>query len=382
MRPFKKAETFLGSIPTGSFIKNLKIFNPGEAEKEGLPPGSLVFTGERKTEKVTVELIEYNEKNFIEKKIHDVAKAIDSSRNDRVTWINVNGLHDVELIGRMGENIGIHPLVMEDILNTDQRPKVEVYDDFLFIVLRMLYDNEGGKGIQNEQICFLLCKDCLITFQEVEGDVFNAIRERLRKNKGRIRRMKVDYLAYSLIDGIIDKYFSLLEKAGDRIEKIEKELAENPTERSLRSIYAMKRELILMRRSVWPLRDVVHALEREEGELISKDTIIYLRDLYDHTVRVMDAVETYRDMVSGLLDLYMSSISNRMNEIMKVLTIIATIFIPLTFIAGIYGMNFNTNESPWNMPELNWYLGYPLALGAMVLITAVMFIYFKRKKWF
>ena len=194
--------------------------------------------------------------------------------------------------------------------------------------------------------------------------------------------MKVDYLAYSLIDAIVDKYFSLLELAGDKIESIEKELAENPTERSLRSIYTMKRELILMRRSVWPLRDVIHTLEREEGDLISKDTIIYLRDLYDHTVRVMDAVETYRDMVSGLLDLYMSSISNRMNEIMKVLTIIATIFIPLTFIAGLYGMNFDPGESPFNMPELNWYWGYPFAWGLMLISAFIMFLYFKKKKWF
>jgi magnesium transporter len=215
----------------------------------------------------------------------------------------------------------------------------------------------------------------------MKGDVFDTVRERIRKDKGRIRKMKVDYLAYSLIDSIIDKYFSLLEVAGDKIEKIEKELAENPSERSLRSIYTMKRELILMRRSVWPLRDVVHALEREEGDLIQRDTVLYLRDLYDHTVRVMDAVETYRDMVSGLLDLYMSSISNRMNEIMQVLTIIATIFMPLTFIAGIYGMNFNTVKSPWNMPELNWYLGYPLAMGLMVVIAVIMVIYFKKKKW-
>jgi magnesium transporter len=246
----------------------------------------------------------------------------------------------------------------------------------------MLYDKKDSKGLQNEQVSFLLCKNCLISFQEIEGDVFDIIRKRLKKNKGRIRKMKVDYLMYSLIDAIIDKYFSLLEMAGDRIEQIEKELAEDPSERSLRSIYTMKRELILMRRSVWPLRDVVHTLEREEGDLISHDTVIYLRDLYDHTVRVMDAVETYRDMVSGLLDLYMSSISNRMNEIMQVLTIIATIFIPLTFIAGIYGMNFNTSKSPWNMPELDWYLGYPLAMGAMVLITVVMVIYFRKKKWF
>jgi magnesium transporter len=245
----------------------------------------------------------------------------------------------------------------------------------------MLYFAENPPGIQNEQVSMVLCSNCLITFQEREGDVFDPIRDRLKKNKGRIRKMGVDYLAYSLIDSVIDNYFTLLEKFGDHIELLEKELAEKPTERSLRKIHSLKRELIIMRRSVWPLRDVIHALEREEGDLISKDTVVYLRDLYDHTVRVMDAVETYRDMVSGLLELYMSSISNRMNEIMKVLTIIATIFIPLTFIAGVYGMNFNTSDSPLNMPELNWYWGYPFAWGLMLISAFIMFLYFKKKKW-
>ncbi|MBN1539555.1 MAG: magnesium/cobalt transporter CorA [Candidatus Thermoplasmatota archaeon] len=357
------------------------MFSKGESKNIGRPPGDLVFTGEKRTEKVTIDLIEYDSDRFFEKEVKDVIKTLKGASTDTVTWININGLHDVELLGRIVEKIGIHPLVMEDIINTDQRPKVEVYDDYLFVVLRMLYYNANGKDIRNEQVSLLLCKDCLLTFQEYKGDVFEPIRDRIRKNKGRIRKMKADYLAYSLIDAVVDNYFSLLETAGDRIEAIEKELSEDPQERSLRSIHEMKRELILMRRSVWPLRDVVHALEREEGGLISPGTVVYLRDVYDHTVRVMDAVETYRDMVSGLLELYMSSISNRMNEIMKVLTIIATIFIPLTFIAGVYGMNFNPAESPLNMPELNWFWGYPFSLGLMLVSAFIMFMFFKKKRW-
>jgi magnesium transporter len=377
----RKKDSFLDLLPSGYLINNLRLFNKGESKKVGLPPGSLIFSGEKRSDKVTVDITEYNERELTRVEVTDVVDAIKGRKKDRVTWLNVNGLQNVELLGKIGDHIGIHPLVLEDILNTDQRPKVEEYDDYLFIVLRMLYYG-GEKGqIQNEQVSILLGKDYLISFQERRGDVFEPIRERIKKDKGRIRKMGVDYLAYALIDAIIDNYFSLLEYVGDRIENIEKELAENPTEKSLRSIHAMKRELILMRRSVWPLRDVVHALEREEGDLICKDTVIYLRDLYDHTVRVMDAVETYRDMVSGLLELYMSSISNRMNEIMKVLTIIATIFIPLSFITGLYGMNFNRGKSPLNMPELDWYFGYPLAIGIMVVMAFGMFIYFKRKKW-
>ncbi|MBN1390975.1 MAG: magnesium/cobalt transporter CorA [Candidatus Thermoplasmatota archaeon] len=381
MGSFKKGEKRSGVRPYGSFVHNLKLFSKGESKNIGRPPGELVFTGEKRTETVTVDLMEYDGEHVTEKEVKDVIKTLQGASKEGVTWININGLHDVELLGRIVDHIGIHPLVMEDIINTDQRPKVEVYDDYLFVVIRMLYYNSDGRDIHNEQVSLLLCKDYLLTFQEYKGDVFEPVRDRIRKNKGRIRKMKADYLAYSLIDAVVDNYFSLLEAGGDRIEDIERELSEDPRERSLRSIHEMKRELILMRRSVWPLRDVIHALEREEGELISSDTVIYLRDVYDHTIRVMDAVETYRDMVSGLLELYMSSISNRMNEIMKVLTIIATVFIPLTFIAGVYGMNFNPNESPLNMPELNWFWGYPFSLGLMLVSAFIMFLYFKKKKW-
>jgi len=377
----EKRENQSFQFPRGHIINNLRLFNRGEDKKVGQPPGTLIFTGDKKTEKVTVDIIEYDREHFSEGGVDDIVGAIRDRKEGMVTWINVNGLHDVELLKRIGDQVGIHPLVQEDILNTDQRAKVEVYDNFLFIVLRMLYLNGDNVAIQNEQVSMVLCSNCLITFQERKGDVFDPIRDRLRKDKGRIRKMGVDYLAYTLIDAVIDNYFALLEKVGDQLEDLEKELSERPEERSLRKIHSLKRELILMRRSVWPLRDVVHALEREEGELITTDTVVYLRDIYDHTVRVMDAVETYRDMVSGLLELYMSSISNRMNEIMKVLTIIATIFIPLTFIAGVYGMNFNPGESPLNMPELNWYWGYPFALGLMLISAFIMFLYFRKKKW-
>jgi magnesium transporter len=260
-------------------------------------------------------------------------------------------------------------------MNTGQRPKMEDFNDYLFIVLKMLSYDEEENETQTEQVSLILSSKFVLSFQESEGDVFDPVRERIRSDRGRIRKMGVDYLAYSLIDAIVDNYFMVLEKIGERIEDIEDELVKNPTPEVLHTIHRLKRELIFLRKSVWPLREVISRLERWESPLIDKSIDIYLRDVYDHTIQVIDALETFRDMLSGMLDIYLSSLSNRMNEVMKVLTIIATIFIPLTLISGIYGMNFRY------MPELESPWGYPLVYTVMLAVSAVMLIYFRRKKW-
>jgi magnesium transporter len=278
-------------------------------------------------------------------------------------------------VEKIGTHFGIHPLIMEDILHTGQRPKGEDLGDYLFIVLKMIYHDEEKDEVIGEQLSLILGPNYVISFQEREGDVFNPIRERIRNAKGRIRKAGADYLAYVLVDAIVDHYFAILEELGGTIESLEEELVTNPRPETLQTIHTLKRELIFLRKSVWPLREVISGLEREESPLITEPTGIYLRDVYDHTIQVIDTIETYRDMVSGMLDIYLSSLSNRMNEVMKVLTMIATIFIPLTFIAGIYGMNFKF------MPELEWHWGYPMALVVMLLIVGSMFIYFRRKKW-
>lgn len=347
----------------------------------GLPPGTLVHIGEKKTEKAKITIIDYNESQFQEKECKKIEECFPFKDKPSITWINIDGIHQVEIIDSLGKAFNIHPLVLEDILNTGQRPKNEDFDDYIFTVLKMLYYDEKENEVMTEQVSFILSKNFVISFQEREGDVFNQIRERIRSGKGRIRKMGADYLAYTLLDAIVDGYFIILEKFGEKIEEIEEELVTDPTPETLQIIHALKREMIFLRKSVWPLREVVSGLERGESPLVKESTHIYLRDVYDHTIQVIDSIETYRDMTSGMLDLYLSSISNRMNEVMKVLTIIATIFIPLTFIAGIYGMNFNPEKSPLNMPELNWFWGYPSAIFAMVIVAMIMAIYFRRKKW-
>jgi magnesium transporter len=292
-----------------------------------------------------------------------------------VSWINVDGLHDIEIIQQVGDCQGLHPLVLEDILNTDQRPKLEDYGDYLYIVLKMLYKQEGG-GISTEQVSLVLGSNFVISFQEgIKGDVFNPVRERLRSGKGRIRGMGADFLAFSLMDAIVDNYFVVLEEVEERIEALEEEVVASPSAKTVQKLHRLKRDMIFLRKAVWPLREVLAALTRRESKLITEAVVVYLRDVYDHTIQVIDSIETSRDLLAGMLDIYLSSISNRTNEVMKVLTIIATIFMPLTFIVGLYGMNFKY------MPELEWRWGYPAVLLLMVLTTIAMLIYFRRKKW-
>jgi len=345
------------------------------SKKTGLPPGTLVYVGEKREEEVKISVIDYDQGTFEERALGSVEECYSFKDTQTVTWINVIGIHDVEVLRKIGDCYVLHPLVLEDIMNTGQRPKIEDFDDYLFIVMKMLYRDEESGDVVSEQISFILTRNVVISFQEREGDVFAAIRERIRGGKGRIRKMGADYLAYALIDAIVDHYFIVLEELGESIEAMEEGLVADPKPETLQAIYGMKREAIYLRKSVWPLREVVSSLERGESKLITDATQIYLRDVYDHTIQVIDTIETFRDTISGMLDIYLSSTSNRMNEVMKVLTIIATIFIPLGFIAGLYGMNFD------NMPELHWPGGYFIALSIMILLGGSMLMYFKRKGW-
>jgi magnesium transporter len=346
------------------------------SKKVGLPPGTLIHVGEKRAEQVRISIIDYDETQFQEKEAKTVEECFPFKDKPTVTWINIDGLHDVEIIEKIGKHFGLHSLLLEDILHTEQRPKMEDFEDYLFIVLKMLYyDQEEHEIIQAEQVSLILGANFVLSFQEREGDVFNVIRDRIRTGKGRIRKAGADYLAYSLVDAIVDNYFIILERLGEKIESIEEELVTNPTPETLQTIHHLKREMIFLRKSVWPLREVINVLERGESALIQESTGIYLRDLYDHTIQVIDSIETFRDMVSGMLDIYLSSISNKMNEVMKVLTIIATVFIPLTFIAGIYGMNFEY------MPELGWRWGYPVVWLVIVAVIITMVFYFRKKKW-
>jgi len=349
--------------------------------KAGLPPGTLVHIGEKKVEAVKISYLDYDEQNFQEKQVSNIEECFPFKTTPTVTWINIDGLHDVEIIEKLGKQFELHPLVLEDVLHTEQRPKYEDFEKYIFIVLRMLRYSEELQAVESEQVSLIFGENFVISFQERMGDVFGPIRERLRNARGRIRKMGPDYLAYALLDAIVDSYFAVLEKFGEKIESMEEDLVTNPTENTLHLIHTMKREMISLRKSIWPLREVISGVQRSESSIIKESTGIYLRDVYDHTIQIIDTIESFRDMVSGMLDIYLSSISNKMNAVMKVLTIIATIFMPLTFIAGIYGMNFNPEKSPWNMPELNSYWGYPAVWLVMAVVAVIMLIYFRRKKW-
>jgi magnesium transporter len=347
------------------------------SEKTGLPPGTLIHIGEKKTEKVKITVMEYNEATFREKEALSAEDCIHRKDKEEgtVSWITVNGIHQVEIIENICKCFGIHHLTTEDILNTDQRPKTEEFDEYIYIVLQVFFYNSERHELLTEQVSLVVGSHFVISFQENSGDVFAMIRERIKTGKGRIRKMGADYLAYCLMDIIVDKYFPILETMGEEIELLEEELVNQPTPKILRTIYTLKRDMVLLRKSVWPLREVISKLERGEHALFKESTMIYLKDIYDHTIHVIDTLESFRDIVTGMLEIYLSSISNRMTAVMKVLTMIATTFMPLSFIAGIYGMNFQF------MPELQWRWGYPIVLLIMVSVGISMIIYFRRKKW-
>jgi magnesium transporter len=342
----------------------------------GHAPGALVTTENGNQQPLKLTLIKYGAEMPVEEcQVQTVSECIPFDPQIPVTWLNVEGSHPVEILEEIGSRLDIHPLVLEDILDTSQRPKMEDFDQYLFIELNMLlWDRDHGQ-IEAEQVSLILGDHYVITLQDREKDAFDPVRKRIREGKSRLIRQGVDYLAYSLIDAIIDHYFVVLENLGEQIEFLEEELVTDPNPGTLQTIHELKRELIFLRKSVWPLREVISALERGESPLFQESSLIYLRDVYDHTIQIIDTVETFRDMVSGMLDIYLSSISNRMNEVMKVLTIIATVFIPLSFIVGLYGMNFSF------MPELQWKWGY---FGVWVVIIGVvvgMLAYFHRRKW-
>jgi len=341
----------------------------------GEPPGTMVHIGERKIETPKITIIEYDEENFSERVIEDIDEIKSAKDNGRVCWLNVDGIHDLELIANVGEIFDLHPLLLEDVVNTEQRPKLDDYNEYHFVVLKMLQYDEKKAELDIEQVSLILGDKWVLTLQERPGDAFDFVRDRIRNAKGRIRKKGADYLAYALMDAIVDNYFVVLENLGMRIEEIEEDLVQDLTPEMSSEIHRMKRQTINLRHSIWPLREVISGFQRTGSKLITENTAVFLRDLYDHTIQVIDTVETYRDILSGMLDTYLSLTSNRMNEVMKVLTIIATIFIPLTFIAGVYGMNFQ------HMPELAWKWGYPAVLGVMALVSVVMIIFFKRKKW-
>jgi magnesium transporter len=350
-------------------------FHKRRSVKSGLPPGTLVHIGDESTKKVQISVIGYSPDGIEERHFEQIDRYLERPCESAVVWVNVEGVHDIELIRALGERHTFHPLVLEDIVNTVQRPKIEDYDDYLFIVLKMLRPTEEG-DFSSEQLSMILGRDYLFTFQEgLNGDVFDPVRDRIRNGKGKIRGMGADYLAYSLIDAVVDGYFTVLEGFGERVIDVEEELTLTPDQKSLHQIIGMKKEIIYLRKSVWPLREAISFLERGDSLLLHDSTRLYFRDVYDHTVQVIDTVETYRDLLSGMLDLYLSSISNRTNEVMKFLTVIGTIFMPLTFLVGVYGMNFKY------FPELEWHNGYFLLWGLMIAMALLMVAFFRRKRW-
>ncbi|MDO8841234.1 magnesium/cobalt transporter CorA [Methanocalculus sp.] len=343
------------------------------SKKAGLPPGSLVHVGEVTGEPVTITVMDYDaDGHFTELCFRDSALLSSYKNSSSVTWINIDGIYDTGIIRAIGEIFSIHPLTLEDLMNTTQRPKFEEFPSYLFIVLRMLSRVDGE--IRSEQVSLIITGTCVLSFQERVGDVFDPVRNRIR-NHGKIRQYGPDFLCYSLIDTIVDAYFGILETLGEEIEVFEDTLLTDPGPAAVMEIRLFKRDLITLRKAIWPLREVLSTLERTESLLISKKIQIYFRDIYDHTIQVIDAVETLRDLTAGMLDLYLSTLSFRMNEVMKVLTIIATIFIPLTFIAGVYGMNFAY------MPELDWEIGYPATLLLMFCLSLLMLYYFRKRRW-
>ncbi len=341
----------------------------------GLPPGSLIHIGDKKRESTLMTLIDYTEESFEQNQIG--LKELESlqTRETGIRWLNVEGLSDINVLETVGRVFNLHPLILEDILNTDQRPKIDVNDDYIYITAKKLFYDKTLGEFDIEQVSFILGKNYVISISEKDTDVFEPVIKRLQQGMSRFRKLGADYLAYSLLDVIVDNYFTVIEGFGEKVELVEDEMVVRTSRQTLRTIHKLKRQILFLHKAVWPLREVLSFLERGESLLVQDSTEIYIRDLYDHVIQVMDTTETLRDILSSMLDVYLSSSSNRMNEIMKVLTIISTVFMPLSFIVGVYGMNLR------NMPELNWPWMYPFLWLFMICISVSMLIFFKRKKW-
>lgn len=339
----------------------------------GAPPGTMFYNGEQQDASVKITLIEFNETEYFEHESLDLSDCLAHVKPKMIKWINVEGVHNLELIEKIGRHYDLHPLTLEDIVHIDQRPKFEEYETYILAIMKMImYDEE----VHAEQLSIVLTGDTVISFQEPDGgDAFDIIRNRLRQGKGRVRKLGADYLFYALMDAVVDYYFNTIEKIGDKVEGIEEEIINEPKRESLIELYNLKRQVIYLRKQVWPLRDMLSNLLRSESEFITANTQLFFRDLQDHSTRIIDTVETYRDLLSGMMDIYLSTNANKMNEVMKVLTIMSSIFIPVTFIAGVYGMNFDY------MPELRSPYGYAAVWVVMLSIMGGLVIFFKRKKW-
>ncbi|MBI5568504.1 MAG: magnesium/cobalt transporter CorA [Desulfomonile tiedjei] len=372
MRKAKKPVPFDGS---GRSNRPGRVAQRKYLEKQGLPPGTLVHVGHRRLERVRVFVTEYDDRHLEEKEVTGIPELNAFRQSRKACWFDVRGLHDPEIVGTIGQRFGVHPLVLEDVMNATQRPKFEESGESLFLVMKILHYDPEAAEVTSEHMSLILGSNYVLTFRETEGDEFDRVRERLRSAHGRLRTSGTDYLAYCLIDSVVDNYFVILEQLAEKIELVEDDVVSNPTTATLRTIHTLKKDIVSLRRSLWPLREAINRLSSGAVPQVNDATIPYLRDVYDHTIHVSEAMETYRDIVSGMLDIYLSGVSNRLNEIMKVLTIIATIFIPLTFVAGWYGMNFKS------MPEYDWRWGYIWVISLALGVTATMLLFFRRRHW-
>lgn len=344
-------------------------------KKVGLPAGSLIPSNGKLPDKIRISLIDYNATHFTEKKDVSIQDCLNFLKTPLITWINVCGIGDIHIVELIGRHFGLHPLMLEDIMSAGQRSKMDNYKDTIYIVVRMLNYNNEKQSIEDEQVSLILGKNFVITFMESQNDIFAPIRERLHQEKSRIRQRGADYLCYALVDCLVDNYFLILEKIDENLDKLETELFHNTSPHTMQKIHHTKREITLLRKTIWPMREVLSNFRRTDSPLVQDSTKLYIQDVYDHTIQAIDMIESFRDISAGMLDVYLSNLSQRMNEIMKVLTIVATIFVPLTFIASLYGMNFDY------LPELHWKYGYYFVLGMMLIISFIMLAYFKRKKW-
>ena len=341
----------------------------------GQAPGTLSYDRTPAVDKVSIRIMDYGPDACAVRTTANVEDTFRLRDSETVSWIDIEGLHDTEMLSRFGAHFGLHPLVLEDILNTHQRPKLEEYDDYLYLVVRMLAPGSNGQEMHSEQVSIILSHRFVVTFQEIPGDVFDPVRKRIDQGKGRVRRLGPDYLVYTLIDSIVDNYFLVLEKIAERIEEVEDSITRAPQPGDLGRVHQLRRELVYMRRNVWPLRDVVTALERAETELVSDDARVYVRDLHDHVIQVVESMENFRDVLASLQDLYLSSIGQRTNDVIRVLTVISTIFVPLTFLAGVYGMNFEF------LPELHWRWGYLAFWGVSIALVIALIGFLRSRHW-
>ncbi len=346
-----------------------------QAAKVGLAPGALIHLGERKTEQAAISLMEYGEAEFAEHQFSSLAESQAYKARLPVLWLNVHGLHEPEVMAEIGRRFKLHPLVLEDILNTNQRPKVDDYGDYLFIVARFFEVDGDNQQIGSDQVSLILGPNFVLSFQERPSGRFDPVRERLRHNRGQIRRLGADYLAYSLLDAIVDRYFTILENIGERTEELEDMMLEHPRPGALQLVHQLKRETLNLRRSIWPLREVINSLTRADERFFRPETRPYLRDIYDHTVHAIESLEANRDMIAGMLDIYLSAASNQVNQEVRALTVVAIIFMPATLISGIFGMNFRT------MPLLDLPTGFFIALGMMATVATTLSIVFWRRRW-